>query len=274
MSLNERSIFTKNFLMTTKKSNSVIDQRKDFEITSHKYTARLARNREEIEAALRLRFYVFNIELGEGLDESYKTRMDEDQYDEYCDHLIVIENETKEVVGTYRMQDNDQAEKGHGFYTENEYRISAFPDYVLSDAFELGRACIDIEHRNGRVLYLLWRGLARYMLQSGKRYLFGCCSITSQNPDEGVACYEHLKESGHMHPEFFIGVTPEFECISKSEGNFEGVIKLPQLFRMYLDLGCKVCSPPALDQTFKTIDFLILLDIEGISEDTKALFLK
>lgn len=260
--------------MSRTKTNFAIDQRKDFEIASGKYTARLARNWDEVQAALQLRFYVFNIELGEGLDQSYQTRMDQDQYDEYCDHLIVIENSTNQVVGTYRMQDNQQAESGHGFYTQNEYQIHAFPDYVLNDAFELGRACIDIEHRNGRVLYLLWRGLARYMLLSGKRYLFGCCSITSQNPDEGVAYYEYLKKSGNMHPDFFIEVTPEFECESKSEGNFLGDIKLPQLFRLYLDLGCKVCSPPALDQTFKTIDFLILLDIESISEESKALFLK
>ena len=260
--------------MIDKPENILFDPQKDFEIQSHKYTVRLARNREEIEAALRLRFYVFNIELGEGLDESYEKMMDEDKYDRFCDHLIVFENSSGEVVGTYRMQDNDQASKGYGFYTSNEFEISAFPENILDDAFELGRACIDLEHRNGRVLYLLWKGLAKYMLLSGKRYLFGCCSITSQDPNEGEAYYDFLKVEGYFHEQYFANVTEPYNCLDKVDSVFQGTVKIPQLFRLYLELGCKVCSPPALDTTFKTVDFLILLDLKTISEESKALFLK
>ena len=260
--------------MIDKAKNILSDPKKDFEIKSHKYTVRLARNRKEVEAALRLRFYVFNIELGEGLDESYEKMMDEDKYDRFCDHLIVIENSSNDVVGTYRMQDNIQASKGHGFYTSNEFEISTFPNKILDDAFELGRACIDLEHRNGRVLYLLWRGLAKYMILSGKRFLFGCCSITSQDPNEGEAYYKFLKAEGYFHEQYFADVTGPYVCLDKVDAPFQGTIKIPQLFQLYLELGCKVCSPPALDTTFKTIDFLILLDLETVSGKSKALFLK
>lgn len=245
-----------------------------FEVSSGRYTVRLAQNREEVESALRLRFHVFNIELGEGLDESYDSKMDEDKYDQFCDHLIVIENSASKVIGTYRLQDNDSAEAGEGFYTANEFSILNFPDFILNDAFELGRACIDIDHRNGRVLFLLWRGLAKYMILSAKRFLFGCCSITSQNPVEGLAYFKHLQENDFMHTEHFITVQKEYLCKKGTQQDFNEKIKLPQLFRLYLDIGCKVCSPPALDKQFKTIDFLILLDLETISEQTKALFLK
>ena len=150
-----------------------IHKKSDWEISSGKYSVRLAKNRDEIESALRLRFYVFNVELGEGLQESYDSKMDEDKYDQYCDHLIVIENKTNQVIGTYRVQDNESAEEGEGFYTANEFKIDALPNSILSDAFELGRACIDKEHRNGRVLFLLWRGLAKYMI---------CLLYTSPSP--------------------------------------------------------------------------------------------
>lgn len=246
----------------------------DWEISSGKYIVRLARNRMEIESALQLRFYVFNIELGEGLDESYSSRMDEDKYDEYCNHLIVIESSSNKVIGTYRVQDNISAKEGEGFYTENEFNISVFPENILSNALELGRACIERDHRNGRVLYLLWRGLAKYMIMRKKRYLFGCCSITSQNPAKGHAVYSYLKEHGFMHNEYFIDATKEYHCTKDSEVHFADEVKIPQLFRLYLDIGCKVCSTPAIDRQFKTIDFLILLDLETISEQTKALFLK
>jgi len=245
-----------------------------FEVSGGKYTVRLAKNREEVESALRLRFHVFNIELGEGLEESFESQLDEDKYDEFCDHLIVIENSKNNVIGTYRLQDNESAEKGAGFYTSNEFDIKAFPDFILNDAFELGRACIDREHRNGRVLFLLWRGLAKYMLLANKRFLFGCCSITSQNHSEGIAYYNFLEQQNYMHPEYLIKVEDEFLCKVDNESKFVGEVKLPQLFRLYIDVGCKVCSPPAVDRQFKTIDFLILLDLETISEQTRALFLK
>ena len=251
-----------------------IHKKSDWEISSGKYSVRLAKNRDEIESALRLRFYVFNVELGEGLQESYDTKMDEDKYDQYCDHLIVIENKSNQVIGTYRVQDNESAEEGEGFYTANEFKIDALPDSILSDAFELGRACIDKEHRNGRVLFLLWRGLAKYMILLNKRYLFGCCSITSQNPAEGLEYYDYLRKEGYFHQNYLIEVEQEYLCEESPESSFSGEVKIPQLFRLYLDVGCKVCSPPALDKQFKTIDFLIILDLETISEQTRALFLK
>ncbi|MEP2446517.1 MAG: GNAT family N-acyltransferase [Balneola sp.] len=255
-------------------TNMNTEIKSEWEISSGKYSVRLAENREEIESALRLRFYVFNVELGEGLQESYDTKMDEDVYDQYCDHLIVLENKTNQVIGTYRVQDNEIAEEGEGFYTANEFKIDVLPDSILSDAFELGRACIDKDHRNGRVLFLLWRGLAKYMMLLNKRYLFGCCSITSQNPAEGLSYYAHLKEEGYLHKDYLIDVEEEYVCEVSSKTSFSGEVKIPQLFQLYLDVGCKVCSPPALDKEFKTIDFLILLDLETLSEQTRALFLK
>ena len=40
-------------------------------------------------AAFRLRFLVFNLELNEGLDTAYATGHDTDEFDAFCDHLIV-----------------------------------------------------------------------------------------------------------------------------------------------------------------------------------------
>jgi len=244
-------------------------------IPGHKYSVKIASTRKEVEKALKLRFDVFNIELGEGLSESFETQMDEDEYDAQCHHLLVQENSTSQVIGTYRMQDNKMAASGNGFYTANEFEISAFPADIMNDVVELGRACIHRDHRSGRVLFLLWRGLAKYLQLSGNRYLFGCCSITSQNPAEGEAYHQFLIRNGFSHDFINVGVQPEFECLTLAEShNFDENIKLPQLFKLYMDIGTKVCSPPAIDRTFKTIDFLILLDKESLSQQSKALFLK
>ncbi|MBO6524403.1 MAG: GNAT family N-acetyltransferase [Balneolaceae bacterium] len=244
-------------------------------IPGHKYSVRIAQTREKIEEALRLRFDVFNIELGEGLDSSFKNKMDEDEYDAQCHHLIVVENASDRVIGTYRMQDNAMADSGNGFYTQSEFDVSKFPDQVVENVVELGRACIHLDHRSGRVLYLLWRGLAKYLMLSQKRYLFGCCSITSQNPAEGEAVYQYLQDQDYLSTDYSIPVQDAFECLKFAKNyNYDEEVKLPQLFRLYMDIGVKVCSKPALDSTFKTIDYLILLDIETLSEQSKTLFFK
>jgi putative hemolysin len=244
-------------------------------ISSRKYTVKLASCREQIEEALRLRFDVFNIELGEGLDHSYQSQMDEDEFDQQFHHLLVIDNESGKVIGTYRMQTSEMAERGHGFYTQSEFDISMFPEKVLNNAVELGRACIHRDHRNGRVLFLLWRGLAEYTQLTGKKYLFGCCSLTSQDPIEGLQAYRMLQDGGYLHPEYSIKVQPEYVCEVLADHDYKVAdISIPQLFRLYLEQNSKVCSLPALDRKFKTIDFLILLDVNDLPEQSRALFFK
>jgi len=243
-------------------------------IKSSRYSVRFARDRNEVNSALKLRFEVFNLELGEGLQESFDSKMDVDKYDRQCDHLIVIENETGRIIGTYRMQTSELARKGEGFYTSEEFRLNELPENVLSDAVELGRACIAKEHRNGRVLFLMWKGLAEYIKKMNKRYLFGCCSVMSQDPCEGFAIKNYLSENNYYHPEYFVETTEKYACVATQESDTRKVndIELPQLFRLYLELGTLVCSPPAIDKNFKTIDFLILLDAENLNEKSKALF--
>lgn len=244
-------------------------------ITNNKYVVRFAQTEEDLEAAQRLRFEVFNIELGEGLESSFEYQRDIDPYDDQCHHLMVIERSSENVIGTYRMQTYRIAQRAKGFYTEGEYKISDLPDEILKNSIEVGRACIQREHRNGRVLYLLWRGLARYMMHTETRYLFGCCSLTSQDETEAWQVMQYLRHKNYLHPHLRTETKPDYECEAVDvDPNAWKDIKLPQLFRLYMDLGAKVCSPPALDQEFKTIDYLVILDVESLDERTQMLFFK
>src|SRR5689334_8887100 len=72
------------------------------EIAEGHYLVRFARTPEEIDAALKLRFEVFNLELGEGLSTSYAVGRDVDEFDAVCHHLIVLDAQDNQVVGTYR----------------------------------------------------------------------------------------------------------------------------------------------------------------------------
>src|SRR5882724_7378522 len=107
-------------------------------ITEGRYTLRFAQNQAELDAVLKLRFEIFNLELGEGLTESYRTGRDHDQFDLACHHLIVVENATGEIIGTYRVQTNEMAASGCGFYSAGEYDLSTLPVSIIDESVELG----------------------------------------------------------------------------------------------------------------------------------------
>ena len=155
------------------------------------YTVRLARDADDIQAAQRLRFEVFNLELNEGLDAAYLSGLDADQFDECCDHLLVEDARTGAVVGTYRLQTGQLAAANHGYYSAQEFDFAPF-ERIRCETVELGRACVHKDHRKLNVLNLLWRGIARYATERRARYLIGCSSLTSQDAAAGLAMYQAL----------------------------------------------------------------------------------
>src|SRR5271163_1129886 len=162
-------------------------------IDAGKYQIRLAQSVAEREAACRLRFKVFNLELGEGLISSYSTGMDQDQFDLFCDHLIVEDRTRGEVVGTYRMQSGITAARYLGYYSAQEFDFSPY-ESIRNQVLELGRASIERDHRSSEVLTLLWRGIAQYSRFYGLRYLIGCSSLNSQDARVGWQMYRQLSE--------------------------------------------------------------------------------
>ena len=242
------------------------------EIREGRYLLRFARTRRELDAALKLRFEVFNLELGEGLQSSFETGRDMDEFDEACHHLIVLDTRNDEVVGTYRMQTSEMA-AARGFYSEGEYDLSNFPPAVLRDSVELGRASIAKAHRNTQALFLLWKGLALYLAHNRKRYLFGCCSLTSQDEREGLGVLKLLEQGGHVSANLWADARDGFECaVEDSTADSPQETTIPKLFRTYLRFGAKVCGPPAIDRRFKTIDFLVLFDVYEMDSQTRRNF--
>lgn len=235
-----------------------------------RYEVCFATDADQLDRALALRYEVFNVELGEGLESSVESARDVDQFDAVCHHLLVIEGVSGEIVGTYRMQTADMARRNLGFYSAGLFDLSTLPDAVVGSAVEVGRACVAREHRNTRVLFMLWKGLALYVAHNRLRYLFGCCSLTSQDPELGWRVMRHLEEDDRTHPE--LRVEPVAACRLPAAEPRDEEVSLPILFRTYLRYGSKVLSPPAIDREFKTIDYLVMLDVDGLSRRTHRMF--
>jgi len=233
------------------------------------YAVRLAQSPKEIQAAQALRFQVFNLELNEGLAQSYATGLDADPYDAVCDHLLVEHVASGQIVGTYRLQTGPSARKNLGYYCEQEFHFGVYEPW-RNEIVELGRACVDRQHRNLFVLGLLWKGIAEYAQERGARYLIGCSSLTSQEPAAGASAYTELCRNHLAEPAWRTTPLPSHECPLHEVT--EERLSIPKLLRAYMTVGAKICGPPALDRQFKTIDFLTLLDIDALSASTRARF--
>ena len=223
-----------------------------------RFQARLALTEEDRRAVYRLRFVVFNLEMHEGLESAYVDGMDTDVYDDVCDHLLVEDIATGQVVGTYRMQSGTTALRHHGYYSEQEFDFSPY-ESKRSQILELGRACVHRDFRSSDVLNLLWKGVVRYSRERGLRYLIGCCSLSSQVPAEGRTVAE-LLHAYLVEPEW--QTWPTAECALPVDGPLAAQGEVPRLLRAYLTLGARICAAPAIDYAFGTIDFLTLLDLE------------
>jgi putative hemolysin len=229
----------------------------------------LATSPEDLVECQRLRYLVFNLELGEGLSTSDRTGLDIDPFDSFCDHLMVHDIESGRLVGTYRLQTGETAQRHLGYYGDQLFDFSVY-DPIRKKMLELGRACVHLDFRNIMVLHALWKGIAIYAMRHEARYLLGCSSISSQDENYGVAMYNALKDKYLVEPSLRTVPQPGYTC--QSNGVPVDSTRPPRLFRAYLDISGRICGPPAIDREFKTIDFLTLVDLARLPDRVRVRF--
>lgn len=252
----------------------MISHRADIAISHGRFIVKLAVKEGEIEAAFRLRFEVFNRELKGGLSESYLTGMDRDAYDDYCDHLVVIDTESNAVVGTYRIMRGVVAENSIGYYSETEFDLTALRT-LPGAKLELGRSCVHKNFRNTVVIGLLWRGIATYINKYDIRHLFGCGSLHSSNPAEVSVVYSYLNRFHKADERYRVQPLRRLNdvCMFSFCDREQAFSVMSPLMKGYLRLGAQVCGEPAYDPVFGTTDFLILLDTEKLLKPYQRKFL-
>ena len=222
---------------------------------------RLAESAADVRSAQALRFAVFNLELNEGLEQSFHTLLDADPFDEICEHLLVEDVTTGEVVGTYRLQTGERAARGLGYYSAKEFDLPPL-EPLRGQIVELGRACVAKSHRNIAVLSFLWRGIAQYARARGGRYLVGCSSVHTQDAAVGASLYSNLMRRYLVDEAYQVRPLPHIACPLDQLAT--ETPEVPKLFATYLAIGAKICGAPALDREFKTVDFLTFMDLETV----------
>jgi putative hemolysin len=230
-----------------------------------RYSFLVAREPAEIQAAQRLRHRVFAEEMGATLHTLVPGR-DVDRFDEFCDHLVVREDATGEIVGTYRMLPPERRAAAGLLYSETEFDLSAIAP-LRAALVETGRSCVHPDHRSGSVVSLVWAGIGRYMLLTGHRWLAGCASV----PLPYAAGVWNLVRAKHYAP-------PEYRVTPLVPWQADDLPvparpQIPPLLKGYLRLGAWVCGPPAHDPDFGVADLFVLLGLDRVDERYLRFFL-
>jgi putative hemolysin len=222
------------------------------------YSLLLTSDPGHVRAAQRLRHQVFTTEFGARLDGP-QAGLDADRFDPFCDHLVVRDDASGDVVGTYRLLSPAGARAAGGLYTDGEFDLRPF-DALRPALAETGRSCVDPAHRSGTVIGLIWAGLGRYLLLTGTRWLTGCASVPLADGGATAAGVWHRVRERHLAPPAY-RVRPH-RALPLLPAT--GAVRIPPLLRGYLRLGAWVCGPPAHDPDFGCADFPVLLGVDHI----------
>ncbi|MFC5474220.1 GNAT family N-acetyltransferase [Paraherbaspirillum soli] len=235
-----------------------------------KLTISLASTPEEVREVQRLRYKVF-IEAMNLSALANPDALDSDEFDSYCDHLIVRDTKTLCVVGTYRVMSPHAARRMGRYYSEQEFDLSRL-DNLRSSIAEAGRACIHPDYRSGGVIMLLWAGLAAYMRRERCDYLMGCASVSLADGGHNAAALYHALDQQNFAPAEY-RVTPHvpFPVYEREAGH---VPQMPPLLKGYLRSGAWVCGEPAWDPDFHSADFFLLLPLSKLDNRYARHYLK
>lgn len=222
-----------------------------------------AQHQDEVREAQRLRYQVFALEMGAKLSSKVPGH-DIDLFDDFCEHLLVRDANTQQVVGTYRVLTPAQARRVGGTYTDTEFDLTRLR-HMRERMVELGRSCVHPEHRHGGVIMALWGALFDFMDRNDLDTMIGCATIPMQHQGpqgmvgggHAAASIWHQIKDKHL-ASIDLHVRPRLPLpIEQLDGSLH--VEPPALIKGYLRLGAKVLGPPAWDPDFNAADLPMLM---------------
>lgn len=247
------------------------------------FEMRFAASSEEIRAAQRLRYRVFVEELGaRPASADDEARLEIDRFDDQVRHLCLFDQARMEndpenmVIGVYRLITDEMASEIGGFYTEGEYDIGPIKRQQ-GRKLELGRSCIDAEHRGGAAMAMLWSGLGSYVEENAIDYLFGVASYQGTELPGKRQSLANLR-AHYLAPEPIRAVVlPEFRLDMDLFPPHEidrlyAMRDTPSLIKAYLRLGGVIGDGAFIDREFNTIDVFVLMKTREMVAKYRAMY--
>ena len=232
-----------------------------------------AQHLDEVREAQRLRYAIFAGEMGAKLSNNLAGH-DIDRFDDFCEHLLVRDVATGQVVGTYRLLTPVQAQRAGGLYTETEFNIDALHSLKPS-MVELGRSCVHADYRSGAVIMALWGAPAQFMHRNQLSTMVGCASIPMLHQgrisgEAAASIWHQVSQTYLADPTWHVYAhTP----LPVTQFDIALNVEPPALIKGYLRLGARVLGAPAWDADFNTADLPMLLRVEDMPTRYKKHFL-
>jgi putative hemolysin len=243
---------------------------------------RLAQTKKDVKQAQKLRYKIFYKEMGAIADlKSMLHQKDMDPYDDYCDHLLVVDTKfpkkkipgtnqkyKEKIVGTYRLLLQDVAKRHSGFYSQQEFDVDSLIQRHPDKRFlELGRSCVDKAYRDKRTIELLWRGIWWYVREMKVDAMFGCASF------EGTDIEQHKQALAFIHDNAMAKdewqAAAHYNCYSREDypvtDNKAALNSLPTLIKGYMRCGARFGTGAVVDRQFNTTDVLVVLPVSDIT---------
>ena len=226
-----------------------------------------ARHLDELREAQRLRHQIFALEMGATLNTPLPGH-DIDEFDDYCEHLLVRDEASGRVVGTYRVLTPAQAQRAGGWYSDREFDLSPIARF-RPQAIEMGRSCVHADWRSGAVILALWAELGAFMSRNRLSVMLGCASMPMHWPGvprhgaAAAAVWQQLRQQHLAAPEWQVLPHHPLPLAELSEP-LAVPVEAPALIRGYLRMGGQLLGPPAWDPLFNTADLPILLHITAL----------
>lgn len=254
-------------------------------IDAGRFTVRLAETDEDVAAAQRLRYRVFVEEMGATASaEDRAVRRERDRFDPYFQHLLLIDNEADDpevergVVGVYRLLTGTRAQAGIGFYGAGEYDLSLLISHPR-ETLELGRSCVDANHRGGAGMHLLWAGLGQFVSEHEVGILFGVASFHGNDPAPFAQALSYLYYNHLAPPELRVTAIAEsrarMDLLPPDEvDKVEALRQIPALIKAYLRVGGFVGEGAYIDHEFNTVDVCLLMDTSNMVERYQKFYLR
>jgi putative hemolysin len=227
-------------------------------------TVSWARHQDEVRQAQRLRYQVFALEMGATLSKILPGH-DVDLFDDYCEHLLVRDVASQEVIGTYRVLTPTQATRVGSTYSDLEFDLTRLRS-LRPRMVELGRSCVHAEHRHGGVILALWGALAEFMGRNQLDTMIGCASIPMQhngvaNGHAAASIWRQVRQTHLASIEYH--VTPRLALpVERLDSSL--MVEPPALIKGYLRLGAKVLGAPAWDPDFNSADLPMMMRIADL----------
>lgn len=237
---------------------------------ARRLSAQITTDSDRIRQAQKLRYRVFALDMGAKLKGAAE-QLDYDEIDDYCDHLIVIDNQSDRIVGYTRLLNQSQAAELGYFYSQSEFDLNSILN-LPGNFLEIGRTCVDADYRGSAVLTTLWTALIQYCIEGHYDYLFGCASIPPGPNGYAVDALYRTIDAGSMADNDII-VTPktpipkQLRCDIDESG-------IPPLLKAYLRFGVKICGQPCWDKDFNVMDLFILLPLKQLGPKYSKHYMK